>query len=160
MKTQKTGTPDLREKLINDMVAKVLKICKAQGFNASKTLASKHANRAIDQYIDDWYEVSLEAMDLMEGGADFVTDEEIDDPEVIREVKLRIVKNMYEERSEEIYDQIAKSVIEDTDDEAAETDGETVEMDKAVPETTDQIKKTESKKTPSQRKGAKNTTES
>ena len=97
------------------MVAKVVKICKGQGHTADKALVAKHVNNAIDQYIDDWYEVSLEAMDLMEGGADFVTDEEIDDPEVIKEVKLRIVKNMYEERPEGVYEKIAKSVMEDTD---------------------------------------------
>ena len=115
MKTQKTGTPDLREKLTNDMMAKVVKICKGQGHTADKARVAKYVNNAIDQYIDDWYEVSLEAMDLMEGGADFVTDEEIDDPEVIKEVKLRIVKNMYEERPDAVYEEIAKSVMEDTD---------------------------------------------
>jgi len=115
MKTQKTGTPDLREKLTNDMVAKVVKICKGQGHTADKALVAKYVNHTIDQYIDDWYEVSLEAMDLMEGEADFVTDEEIDDPEVIKEVKLRIVKNMYEERPDGVYEEIAKSIMEDTD---------------------------------------------
>ena len=115
MKTQKTGTPDLREKLTNDIVAKVVKICKRQGHTADKALVTKYVNNTIDQYIDDWYEVSLEAMDLMEGGVDFVTDEEIDDPEVIKEVKLRIVKNMYEERPKGVYEEIAKSVMEDTD---------------------------------------------
>ena len=95
------------------MMAKVVKICKGQGHTADKALVAKYVNNTIDQYIDDWYEVSLEAMDLMEGGVDFVTDEEIDDPEVIKEVKLRIVKNMYEERPDGVYEEIAKSVMED-----------------------------------------------
>jgi hypothetical protein len=155
MKTQKTGTPDLREKLTNDMVAKVVKICKGQGLNASKTLVAKHVNCAIDQYIDDWYEVSLEAMDLMEGGADFVTDEEVDDPEVIREVKLRVIKNMYEERPDGVHEKIAKSVMEDTDSQVEEVE----EVSQEVPEKIDQIIKTEKKKTPAKKKGATHTEE-
>jgi hypothetical protein len=153
MKTQKTGTPDLREKLTNDMVAKVVKICKGQGHGAGKPHVAKHVNSAIDQYIDDWYEVSLEAMDLMEGGADFVTDEEIDDPEIIKEIKLRIVKNMYEERPNGIHEQIAKSVMEDTD-------GQVEEAGQEAPEIAGQTKKGESKKSPAQKKDAKTTTES
>ena len=115
MKTKKSGTPDLREKLTNDMIAKVMKICKEQGQAVSKTLVIKYVNSAIDRYIDDWYEVSLEALDFMEGGADFVTDEVIDDPEVIKEVKLRVVKNMYEDRPDGIHDEIARSVMQGTD---------------------------------------------
>jgi hypothetical protein len=152
MKTQKTGSPDLREKLTNDMIAKVVKICKGQGHGADKPLVEKHVNSAIDQYIDDWYEVSLEAMDLMEGGADFVTDEEIDDPEVIKEIKLRIVKNMYEERPDGIHEQIAKSVMEDTN-------GQVEEADQEAPETANKKNEGENKKSPAKKKGTKNITE-
>ncbi len=52
-----------------------------------------------------------EAMDLMEGGADFVTDEEIDDPELIAEAKRRVVKNMYEERPPGLHESIMASII-------------------------------------------------
>ncbi|MBA4391335.1 MAG: hypothetical protein C0399_10410 [Syntrophus sp. (in: bacteria)] len=146
MKTQKAGTPDLREKLTNDMVARVVKICKGQGHTTSKALIIKHVNSAIDQYIDDWYEVSLEAMDLMEGEADFVTDEKIDDPEVIKEVKLRVVKNMHEDRPDGLHEQIAKSVMEDIDNQAEGEDGQAEEVDREAPEVADQTKKTENNK--------------
>lgn len=141
------------------MVAKVVIICKGQGFTVGKTLVIRHVISAIDQYIDDWYEVSLEAMDLMEGGADYVTDEEIDDPEVIKEVKLRIVKNMYEERPDKIHEQIAKSVMEDTDGQTEDENGQTEEVVGETPGVADEIKKTESKKTSAKKKGANNTTE-
>ena len=56
-------------------------------------------------------EVSLEAMDLMEGGADFVTDDEIDDPELIMEAKRRVIKHMYEERPPGLHENITASLI-------------------------------------------------
>ena len=89
------------------MVSNIEKLCNKEGYNPDKTLINKYVEAAIDDYILDWYEVSLEAMDLMEGGADFVTDEEIDDPELIKEAKRRVVKNMYEERPPGLHEHIA-----------------------------------------------------
>jgi hypothetical protein len=86
MKKQlKGGTVDLRNKLTNDMVSDIEQLCNKEGYKPHKTLINQYVGAAIDDYVLDWYEVSLEAMDLMEGGADFVTDEEIDDPELINE---------------------------------------------------------------------------
>ncbi|HVN97433.1 MAG TPA: hypothetical protein VMT62_13470 [Syntrophorhabdaceae bacterium] len=113
MKRQKVSTPDFRDKLTSDMISKVEKICKEQGHNANSASVQRMVDAAIDNYVEDWYEVSLEAMQLMEGGADFVTDEQIDDPEVIREAKLRVIKSMFDDRPPGIHEHIAESVIQD-----------------------------------------------
>lgn len=110
-KHQKGTTSDLRDKLTTDMVSSVEKLCNKEGYKPDKALINKHVETAIDDHIRDWYEVSLEAMDLMEGGADFVTDEEIDDPELIAEAKRRVVKNMYEERPPGLHENITASII-------------------------------------------------
>ena len=104
------------------MVSNIEKLCKKEGYNPHKTLINKYIKTAIDDYIQDWYEVSLEAMDLMEGGADFVTDEEIDDPELINEAKRRVVKNMYEERPPSLHENIAASIIHSMNSNPQETD--------------------------------------
>lgn len=104
------------------MVSNVEKLCKIEGYKPHKTLINKYVETAIDDYIQDWYEVSLEAMALMEGGADFVTDEEIDDPELINEAKRRVVKNMYEERPPGLNDNIAASIIHAMNSDPQETD--------------------------------------
>jgi phosphosulfolactate synthase (CoM biosynthesis protein A) len=121
-KQQKGGTADLRSKLIKDMVSNVEKLCNNDGYTADKTLINKYVQTAVDHYIKDWYEVSLEAMDLMEGGADFVTDEKIDDPELIKEAKRRIVKVMYEERPTGLQEHIAASIIHAMNSDPQETD--------------------------------------
>jgi hypothetical protein len=121
-KQQKGGTADLRSKLIKDMVSNVEKLCNNDGYTADKNLINKYVETAVDHYIKDWYEVSLEAMDLMEGGADFVTDEEIDDPELIKEAKRRIVKTMYEERPPGLQEHIAASIIHAMNSDPQETD--------------------------------------
>jgi len=121
-KQQKGGTADLRGKLINDMVSNVVKLCNNDGYTPDKILIKKYVETAVDHYISDWYEVSLEAMDLMEGGADFVTDEEIDDPELIKEAKRRIVKTMYEERPPGLHEHIAASIIHAMNSDPQETD--------------------------------------
>jgi hypothetical protein len=110
-KQQKGGTADLRSKLISNMVSSVEKLCNNDGYKPDKTLINKYVKTAIDHYVGDWYEVSLEAMDLMEGAADFITDEKIDDPELIKEAKRRIVKTIYEERPPGLEEHIAASVI-------------------------------------------------
>lgn len=110
-KQQKGGTSDLRNKLTNDMVSSIEKLCKKEGYKPDKALIVQHVETAIDDYVLDWYEVSLEAMSLMEGGADFVTDEEIDDPELIDEAKRRVIKNMYEERPPGLHESITASII-------------------------------------------------
>ncbi len=117
MKTkQMTGTPDLRNKLVTDMVSQVEAICRRQGCTPTKPVLKRFVEAAIDAYIDDWYEVSLEAMDLMEGRADFVTDDAINDPEIIEEAKRRVVKTMYEDRPPEIHEHIAGAVISEMAD--------------------------------------------
>jgi hypothetical protein len=121
-KQQKGGTADLRNKLKNDMVSNIEKLCNKEGYSPHKTLINKYVEAAIDDYILDWYEVSLEAMDLMEGGADFVTDEEIDDPELIIEAKRRVVKNMYEEKPPGLYEHIVTSIIHSINSDPQETD--------------------------------------
>jgi hypothetical protein len=49
---------------------------------------------------------------LKDGEADFVTDEEIDDPELMAEAKLRIIKELYEEPPEDFYQNIAESIMD------------------------------------------------
>jgi transcription elongation factor GreA-like protein len=112
-KKQKGGTPDFRDKLTNDMVSKVEEICKEQGHTPGKDLIKKQVNIVIDEYVEDWYEVSLEAIQLMDGGADFVTDEEIDDPDLVKEAKLRVIKCMYDEKPPGIHEHVAESVIQE-----------------------------------------------
>ncbi len=141
MKKQKGDTPDLRDKLTTDMASKVEKLCKEQGHQASKALIKNNVNITIDNYIEDWYEVSLEAIELVDGGADFITDEEINDPEVVKEAKLRVIKSMYEERPPGIHEHIAECVIRDIGSdphEAGSDDGETAT---GVPETEGPIEK-------------------
>ncbi len=121
-KQQKGGTEDLRNKLTNDMVSSIEKLCNEEGYSPHKTLINKYVEAAIDGYVLDWYEVSLEAMDLMEGGADFVTDEEIDDPELIKEAKRRVIKNMYEERPPGLHEHITASIIHSVNSDPQETD--------------------------------------
>jgi hypothetical protein len=121
-KQQKGGTADFRNKLMNDMVSNVEKLCNNDGYKPDKTLIEKYVETAIDHYIEDWYEVSLEAMDLMEGGADFVTDEEIDDPELIKEAKRRIVKTIFEERPPGLQEHIAASIIHAMNSDPQEAD--------------------------------------
>jgi hypothetical protein len=112
-KKQKGGTPDFRDKLTNDMVLRVEEICKEQGHTADKDLIKKQVNITINEYVEDWYEVSLEAIQMMDGGADFVTDEEINDPELIKEAKLRVIKCIYEERPPGIHEHVAEVVIQE-----------------------------------------------
>ena len=134
-KQQKGGTVDLRNKLTNDMVSSIDKLCNKEGYSPQKTLINKHVEAAIDDYVLDWYEVSLEAMDLMEGGADFVTDEEIDDPELIKEAKRRVIKNMYEERPPGLHEHIAASIIHSMNSDPQETDIQFEDPDSAAQET-------------------------
>ena len=121
-KHQKGGPSDLRNKLTNDMVSSVERLCKKDGYKPDKTLINKYVETAIDDYIQDWYEISLEAMSLMEGGADFVTDEEIDDPELVNEAKRRVVKNMYEERPPGLHENIVATIIHSMNSNPQETD--------------------------------------
>jgi hypothetical protein len=165
-KQQKGGTADLRNKLKNDMVSNIEKLCNKEGYSPHKTLINKYVEAAIDDYILDWYEVSLEAMDLMEGGADFVTDEEIDDPELIIEAKRRVVKNMYEEKPPGLYEHIVASIIHSINSDPQETDihfeepGSEVSLEsreagnKAL-EAQSQVQEPESVKTPANKKNKK-----
>ncbi len=113
MKKQKEGTPDLRPKLMADGVKKVLALLKSQGHAPGKPLVEKRTGDAIDDFVAQWYEVSLEAIELMDGEADFVTDDEIDDPELIQEAKRRVIKELYETPPEDFYDNIARSIMEE-----------------------------------------------
>jgi hypothetical protein len=134
-KQQKGGTADLRTKLTNDMISDIGKLCNKEGYSPHKTLINKHVEAAIDVYVLDWYEISLEAMDLMEGGADFVTDEEIDDPELIKEAKRRVIKNMYEERPPGLHELITTSIIHAMNSDPQETDIQFEDPDSAAQET-------------------------
>lgn len=104
------------------MVTNIQKLCNKEGYSPDKRLINQHVDMAIDNYIQNWYDISLEAMDFMEGGADFVTDEEIDDPEIIKEVKRRIVKTMLEERPSGLHEHIAASVIHSMNNKPGGTD--------------------------------------
>jgi len=165
-KQQKGGTADLRNKLKNDMVSNIEKLCNKEGYSPHKTLINKYVEAAIDDYILDWYEVSLEAMDLMEGGADFVTDEEIDDPELIIEAKRRVVKNMYEEKPPGLYEHIVASIIHSINSDPQETDiqfeepGSEVSLESREAgnealEAQSQVQEPESVKTPANKKNKK-----
>lgn len=109
MKKQKVGTPDLRDKLVTDTVKKVMALLKSKGQEPDKAVVEKTTNEAIDDFVAQWYEVSLEAIELKDGEADFVTDDELDDPELIHEAKLRVIRDLYEEPPEDFYETIAQS---------------------------------------------------
>ncbi len=109
---KKEGTPDLRTKLVSEVVKNVALLLKEKGHEPDKAVIEQIANQAIDEFVAQWYEVSLEAIELKDGEADFVTDEEIDDPELIEEAKLRIIKELYEEPPEDFYQNIAENAIE------------------------------------------------
>jgi hypothetical protein len=111
MKKQKGGTPDLRDKLVTEVVKKVMALLKTRGYEPDRTVIEKTANEAIDDFVAQWYEVSLEAIELKDGEADFVTDDEIDDPELIQEAKRRVIKELYEEPPEDFYETIVQSAI-------------------------------------------------
>lgn len=111
MKKQKGGTPDLRDKLVTEVVKKVMALLKTRGYEPDRTMIEKTANEAIDDFVAQWYEVSLEAIELKDGEADFVTDDEIDDPELIQEAKRRVIKELYEEPPEDFYETIMQSAI-------------------------------------------------
>ena len=132
-KQQKGGTEDLRNKLTDDMISSIEQLCNKEGYNPHKSLLNKYVEAAIDEYVQDWYEVSLEAMDLMEGGADFVTDDEIDDPELINEAKMRVIKNMYEERPPGLHELIMASIIHAMNSDPQETDIQFEEPDSTAP---------------------------
>jgi hypothetical protein len=134
-KQQKGGTADLRNKLTDDMISNIEELCNKEGYNPHKSLLNKYVVAAIDDYVQDWYEVSLEAMDLMEGGADFVTDEEIDDPELISEAKRRVIKNMYEERPPGLHELIKSSIIHALNSDPREADIHFEEPDGMAQET-------------------------
>jgi len=156
MRKQKAGTPDFRDKLTTDMVSKVEKICKSDGHAPGKALIKKHVDLAIDNYIQDWYEVSLEALDLMEGAADFVTDDIIDDPEVIKEAKLRVVKNMFEDRPPGLHEHVADSVIQDM---SKNPQGPEIPIEEPVPDDPPEsaiIQDTVKQKKPAKKKTGKN----
>ena len=110
-KQSQGGTADFRDELISDMTAEIERRCVEQGYSPDKDLIVSYVHNAIDNYVEDWYEVSLEAMDMMDGGADFVTDEEIQDPEVVQEAKRRVIKAMYEERPPGLHGTVAASII-------------------------------------------------
>ncbi len=123
MKKQSAGgTADFRDELISDMTAEIERLCVEQGYNPDKDLIISYVHNAVNNYVEDWYEVSLEAMDMMDGGADFVTDEEIQDPEVVQEAKRRVIKAMYEERPPGLHDNIAASLIHSMNSNPRESD--------------------------------------
>lgn len=106
---KKEGTPDLRPKLVSDVIKNVTSLLKEKGHEPDKAVIERIANQAIDDFVAQWYEVSLEAIELRDGEADFVTDDEIDDPELIQEAKLRIIKELYEAPPEDFYENIAQN---------------------------------------------------
>ncbi len=108
---KKEGTTDLRPKLVSNVIKNVSLLLKEKGHEPDKTVIEQIVNQAIDEFVAQWYEVSLEAIELKDGEADFVTDDEIDDPELIEEAKLRIIKELYEEPPEDFYENIAENVI-------------------------------------------------
>ena len=109
---KKEGTDDLRPKLVTDTIKNVAALLKEKGYEPDKAVIEEVTNQAIDEYVEQWYEVSLEAIELKDGEADFVTDEEIDDPELIEEARLRIIKELYEEPPEDFYQNIAESIVD------------------------------------------------
>jgi hypothetical protein len=111
MKKQKVGTTDLRDKLISETVKKVMALLASKGYEPDIAAVEATTNAAIDDFVAQWYEVSLEAIELKDGEADFVTDDELDDPELIREAKLRVIKELYDEPPDDFYATIAQSVV-------------------------------------------------
>ena len=109
---KKEGTPDLRPKLVTDAIKNVAVLLKEKGYGPDKAVIEEVVNQAIDEYVEQWYEVSLEAIELKDGEADFVTDEEIDDPDLIEEARLRIIKELYEEPPEDFYRNIAENIMD------------------------------------------------
>ncbi|HOE16827.1 MAG TPA: hypothetical protein PLX02_08905 [Syntrophorhabdaceae bacterium] len=112
MTKQKGFTPDVRPKLVNDIISKIEKICTDKGCRPDKELIQQHVERAIDQYVEEWYEVSLEAIELQDGDADYTTDE-FNDEELILEARLRVIKDLYEDRPPDMHNKIADSVIKE-----------------------------------------------
>ncbi|MEN6614938.1 MAG: hypothetical protein ABFD12_00125 [Syntrophorhabdus sp.] len=108
---KKEVAPDLRVKLVSDVIEKVAALLKEKGRNPDNAVIENLTNEAIDRFVEEWYEVSLEAIQLKDGEADFVTDEEIDDPELIEEAKSRVLRDLYEEPPEDFYDKIAQNVM-------------------------------------------------
>lgn len=109
---KKEGTSDLRSKLVSTVIEKVSVLLKENGHEPDKTVIEHIANQAIDEYVEQWYEVSLEAIELKDGEADFITDDEIDDPELIEEARFRIIRELYEEPPEDFYQNIAESIMD------------------------------------------------
>jgi len=110
MKKQKGGTADLRNKLVSEVVKKVMARLAAGGYEPDKAIVEDRTNKAIDDFVAQWYEVSLEAIELRDGEADFVTDE-IDDPELIQEARQRVIKELYEDAPEDFYETIVQSTL-------------------------------------------------
>lgn len=108
---KKEGTTDLRPKLVSNIIKIVSLLLKEKGHEPDKAVIEQIANQAIDEFIAQWYEVSLEAIELKDGAADYITDDEIDDPELIEEAKLRIIKELYEEPPEDFYENIAENAV-------------------------------------------------
>ena len=107
---KKEDTPDLRQKLLNEVVKNVGSLLREKGIEPEGGALLQLANQAIDEFVAQWYEVSLEAIELRDGEADFITDDEIDDPELIKEAKLRVIKELYEDTPEDFYRNIAENV--------------------------------------------------
>ena len=112
MTGQKGLTPDPRSQLGDEMVREIEKICKEKGCSPDRELIRLHVEQAIDKYVEEWYEVSLEAIELQDGDADYATDE-FDDDELVLEAKSRVLKDLYEERPQDMHQQIADSVIKE-----------------------------------------------
>lgn len=108
---KKAGTPDLRPKLVRNAIKNVTLLLKEKGHSADETVIQHVANQAIDEFVAEWYEVSLEAIELKDGEADFVTDDEIDVAEEVEEAKLRVIKELYEEPPEDFYENIAQNAM-------------------------------------------------
>lgn len=108
---KKEGTNDLRPKLVSNVIKNVSLLLRERGHEPDNAVIEQIVNQAIDEFVAQWYEVSLEAIELKDGEADFVTDDEIDDPELIEEAKLRIIKELYEEPPEDFYENIAESAM-------------------------------------------------
>ena len=109
---KREGTPDLRPKLVSNIIDNVALLLKEKGYEPDEVVIEQVANPAIDEFIAQWYEVSLEAIELKDGEADFVTDDEIDDPELITEAKFRIIKGLYEDPPGDFYENIAENIMD------------------------------------------------
>ncbi|HOW54537.1 MAG TPA: hypothetical protein PLR60_07750 [Syntrophorhabdaceae bacterium] len=113
MKKQKAETPDMRDKLTKDVIGKVTALLKGQGCTPDKSMVEKKTGEAIDDFVAQWYEVSLEAIELKDGEADFITDDEIDNPELIQEAKRRVIKELFEEPPDDFHNNIAQNIMEE-----------------------------------------------